>query len=507
MKKILIFLLLLPLINADINLYPDYFDIEIYEKENQTHYFYIENTNFYDLYNISFSNIEGVHFNNISKIARANISQITNASNHTINYTKTTFYNQTFWIQTNTTFDNEYLSIMSYLYLDYRKEENKQHEVIVNSTGFYPNIIQIYQNDTIRFTNTDTNNHTVTSIYFDYSLNQDQSIILNFTDIELISYYDKITSIAGKINISNSTQLTYLHNPEYDEQITLNIHSKHIRADIDFQIFLTDISMEYNEIYKNVLNIRNNGEKAYNVALKGKWLEFEDNNIDIEANDYKIIYFNIKPENITQKDQTARDYFLNITMTGDNFDNITHDLNIYIKENNFTISIVDAQNITHYFITTPEYLTQICEKYPEYCPQINNTVEVYREKEQNFTVKGEDLQRIKDIVDKWAKEETESTSLYEEQIRSIQGEMQDTRSEINDQITGLNNIVNSMGTNIQLLNTTIGKSILFIDKVYQQQKEVSYTVIFFLIFLLGSLFSYGFYKYYIKRKGQFNEWY
>jgi plastocyanin len=509
MKKLILLLLLIPFANPYLSTNPSSFDIELYELENYTYSVILENDYDFDLYNISFSKIKGVTFPLIEFMEKANITEELNASNHSINVTYPTIVNYSFSIYTNTTFENSYVSIISFLYRDYRIVEKKTYTIEIDEDGFHPNNLEVHQDDIIKFKNTGINNHSIVSTTgdFHYNLTPSDEIITNFSDIGEIQYYDEFSGYLGNLNITSKNMSIFMHSSTYNEELPIKINSKHQRAGISFSIFISNIELNHNSKAENVLNIVNSGDsKAYGIKLSGKWLDFEVNDIDLEVNKSRIVYFNITPFNITKTDQTGKDYKINITMEGNNFDNITQQMNVFIKYRDFSTSTT-IKNETKIVVATKEFIRinmeEICEEYPDLCPKENITVEKIQWKEKEISVKASDFQRINDIVETWSKRETTGNTRYEEELRGVRGEMQDTRTAFNDKIipieSGLENTQNGLSELNQSVNVLSEK----VSKLLNSTDEIGYSILLVLILAVGIIMAYG---YLSKRKKGFSEY-
>jgi len=469
MKKIiLIIILLIPLVTAlpELKVTPQTLELEVKIDTNTTFTLNVSNYGDMDLYNLTSSNIEYFKFPEISILEKANITQGLNASNETINIIHPTSKLYSFFVETDEIFDKDYVTTFSFFYKKWIDIEKTERNITINDSGFIPSYLEANQDDLIYITNTDDKNHTVTELsnHFNYNIAPNSFIVLNWTEIESIHFYDKISSFVGKINVTNKTEYSLVHSSNLDRTVPINLKSKYKVSNVTFSIFVDSFSMGHSETVINALNIVNNGdETAYNISFSADWTSFEPINFDLEASKNKIVYFNTTPSNITRTEHTNKTYNIEITAKGSNFESTTKSINVEINYNNFNITTaIDGGNI--YYITD-EGIADFCEKNKQFClenpedcpcPVFNITVEKIQEKEGEVIVGKDSFDRSTSILETWANEDTIRSTERQTELKAIKGKIQDVEVNVNNKLNNFGEKLDLTSQDIALLkNNTL----------------------------------------------------
>lgn len=157
----------------------------------------------------------------------------------------------------------------------------------------------------------------------------------------------------------------YVHNSEYDDTFHLNLTILYDKTTLELILFEDDYEIEYNEEVEDILKIKNIGnEDAYNVHLEAKWIDFDDNDFNLEKGDSKNIGYTISPD-ITETDETNKKYNLTVKVTG-NFDKIEQNITVFIPYK----SVFSSYNGTIDTEVIENFIKSWCKDDIELCEQI-----------------------------------------------------------------------------------------------------------------------------------------
>ena len=167
---------------------------------------------------------------------------ITNTLNETAYYitlkssnTDITFVDNSFNL---TTGETKQIKIVIDSSISYNKEEEisviyfkkqsvlltpTQEIVHITNTQYNPSNKEIIQGSTIKFVNSDTIKHSVTSSLFDSELNPGQEFSYTFSNTGIVAYHDKYTNFQGSITIIDTFSNEFAHDPNKDEIFKLAV--------------------------------------------------------------------------------------------------------------------------------------------------------------------------------------------------------------------------------------------------------------------------------------------
>lgn len=485
MKRLLILLLLLPFVYSlpELIIEPESDSVDVYQHGNESFNLTLYNYGDNDIINLTFTGISGVSFPSVPFIARANITEILNASNETVNITVPTSYNYTYHVMTDSIFNSIFATTLSFSYYSYVNANPASYNITVNNAGFSPSTLSIHQQDTIKVTNTGNETHSFTFLNgTGYTIPAGSYASVTFTKTEVLNYYDTVTGHSGRINITNRSILTSLHNTDLDRAFQLSINSRPQEAMVDGDIFIGSVTMDYSGSAVNVINIINNGNQtAYSVNLTANWTGFSENGFNLSPYSTRLVNFNITPENITTSEQTGIAYTITISIAGLNFDTVEKNLTVNIRKNNFSASSVTEINATTFVWISQEHIKALCDAQPELCPTYNNTVIEYVE--IPATIDGVDADTVKELNDKFDRQgvwQTQQGAEHAQDISDIEGYVQDGNREIYSYGDKIENLSETQASNMNTTKTEIGA---LKDELIRTRNNTTVAVIF-IVFLV-----------------------
>lgn len=321
-RRVLIFTLLFALVYTStafaqslLTLSPNPLDENI--NSNQEYIFPIKLTNNHNftIFNISFSSTDFVTYPKISSLA-PNTSV---DSSITVNVPTESIVN----LQ----------STVSYVYFGNFSQEPKTFDINIYQYGiFNPNSVVAMIGDTIRFFNKDSLNHYISSPYFDVQVPINGNYTYTFTETNEFFIVDDDWQTQCSVSVISNLGEEAIHNAEFDQIFYVNLNSQYSETSL-FVEFVgeSNFNIENHQSDEGLLRITNTGDQlAHSIHLSSnKWIDFNQNNFNINTGDSKYIIFTITPDisNITETDQN---YTLPINIKGINTQEVIKNVDLFV---------------------------------------------------------------------------------------------------------------------------------------------------------------------------------
>lgn len=240
---------------------------------------------------------------------------------------KNTAESHTFSVMTDHSYDLQKQVKVKYLRKEFVPGEPLNYTITIED-DFSPNSQEMTDNDFVVFHNVDSINHTITDINgsFDYKIAPDTKLQLNFQKNTTV--YDKVTNQSALIIIVPEEE-QYVHYSDDDLNFSMRIISKHAGTGITLTLIEERIEAEYNETITSTILVETGNESAYNIHLEGA--DFEKNDFNLSAGKVEVVDFSIDL-NFYRDDQTGKSHYFDISASGDNFNDVIVQLEIYVKE-------------------------------------------------------------------------------------------------------------------------------------------------------------------------------
>jgi len=376
-----------------------------------------------------------------------------------------------------------YATVMRFHYAIPLTQENQIVNILVNESGFFPNNITVYQNDTLNFTNVGNDTHTVTALdlSFSHSLLPNESVQKRFESSGILDIFDQTTLFAGKINIQNLGFVTYVHDSAFDKAFAVSYKFNQPPTSLQLSLFSDSFDLEYDQQEVSVLKVTNIGSiPAYNVKVSGSWFDIANSSIpQLNAGKDLISFFAVSP-NITKDNQTGITHSRIISAIADNAPQVNYNVSIYIKPHNFSTS--QPTNTSQYIINllTPEQLEAFCRQFPERCPQTNNTVIQYQPRILYPQINESDVESLITIVpdtltrmDNLQRKNTEDTK---EKMESVDTAVKNVESRVNDKLSSYDEKITNLTSRLQSDNEFYKQGMAESERLRKQQGE-DYTLV------------------------------
>lgn len=260
----------------------------------------------------------------------------------------------------------------------------------VNNDGFSNVNATVFDTITIvRWRNSGDENHTVTStetdVVFDQVLAPGEIFEKTFSRFGRVNYYDKTTGRTADLQVTNKTYEVMTRSVSFDKEINLLINTSLRQAEISSDIFITNFSISYNDVFQTAFQIENTKNYTIpnvkfdlitkqDIASTGS---FSENNFNLGALEKKVVVVSGRLS-ITETVDTDEYYDVFLRITADNIDPVEKRLSVYVKP--FSFSVNQSEGCIDF-----EALRRFCNENPNAAvcgnqPLIQNqTVIVYQD--------------------------------------------------------------------------------------------------------------------------------
>ncbi len=378
-----------------------------YENKTKTVTILLNNTHNFTIYNITFSDLPYVNFPIVAEMQ-----------------TNTT-YDYKFNVTTFGKFTETYTSYVYFSYMAEVTHPQTNYSIEITDVGFIPQNLSVREDDVITLRNIDIVDHTIRIDGNDIILEPDENRSFLFGSARTVTYFDIDTSKTGFIYIRDKTLVEPVHNTAFDKSLSITMNANYNEAFLHLEIFTSVFTLNYNEIAEGVIKISSFNSTAHNVNLAGQWIDFKENNFDLNASGSRIVFFNLTPR-INYTNQTNKTYLINVNATAENSELETEQIHLTINYHDFGETTVNTTNQTVIFVINKEYIKEYCEQFPEDCP----TTEVY----VNTTVKEvtTEAQALLDLKEEIARSTAERRGdvTTTQDDGNVEGEMVDLKKQV-----------------------------------------------------------------------------
>jgi plastocyanin len=463
MKKSILILLILfaPLVYAspELLISPNNITATTYYGQNYVTQLTLTNTGNETMYNIAFNPVSNVAYSNIpTQLAVNQSAQMTVTITPSAIDTTTTglFYTKTTITAT------------------------PQMQVITATNSmFNPSFINIRQNDTIQWTNSDTNNHTATATDFSwsYTIAPSSSATRQFTDIAVVNYLDTINNYGGVINVSTNQIDMFSHDSNKDKPLIIKTTAQPAPTSMQLDVFTSSFSIGYNEIPVGVLRVQNTGSgTALHLRLAMNWTQFSMQDFNLNTGQYQLINFNITPQ-VTSTSQTNKSYSFPITLSGDNINPITATVTVFINYHDFGDTQQNTSNTSNIvYIINDNVIRDYCLRNPSSCPTTNISTIVYQDRPLQFNITQSDWNSL--ITD------VNENKNFRNEIKSFMAQLEQRDITMNET---MNNLTTNLKKNTDSVNN--------ISNLFNKLKVNNFwwnvilsIMIFFVILIVAGIF-------------------
>lgn len=353
---ILLFLVILPLANAQLSINPNPVQADVRASVPQNFQITLLNNHTFPIYNITFEPLEGFTFpNNL---------QLNNGNSLTTNFT----------INTNSEFQSILTSKIKFNYYITVPNLQATHNVSINPNSFNPSPLNINQGDTVVWKNNGTLNHNIRSNFFDVNLAPGETYSYIFPNTGTYNIQDVSFNFGMDVivNLANNQQLA--NNPSFDVNLTINVNSQLIDTAVTLQIIENNLTVKYNGQTEGLLKITNIGDKpAEKVFLtsNSSWVTFDENNFSVNAGENNLVIFKVKPF-INAVAETNLTYEIPITTNGINIVPVTSTFKVFIP---YESSLIPSNVTREDLIIQIEALKKLLDLFKFE----NNTIYVYKD--------------------------------------------------------------------------------------------------------------------------------
>ena len=214
------------------------------------------------------------------------------------------------------------------------------HNVRITDSSFIPSTLQVYQDDSVQWTNEGTVTHTATETTippeFDISIPVNQSGSFTFTKIKTYIYHDEAIFFNGLIQVLNKSEEKLTVNPDLYKPLPITLSTSFQSTQISLEPLESEFTVNYNETELGAIRIKNTGTAtAHNLKLEGEWFIFRENDFSLNQGDSNLVLYDIKPI-ITKTEETNLTYLKSIKLIGSNINPINTTISIKIPYSSIT---------------------------------------------------------------------------------------------------------------------------------------------------------------------------
>jgi len=205
--------------------------------------------------------------------------------------------------------------------------------IYITNSQYLPYEKEIFSGSTIKWRNNDTIRHTVTSYYFDQTLEPGQEYTYTFGSNGNVDYYDKYTIYNGKIYVKDVIGIGMVHNPREDASFNLHINSILVETELNLTFVEgSNFTVNYGDEKESVFYLTNIGSKlssGIRLTSSPNWLDFGKNDFIIEAGKQSYVPFTIKPLPFTSN-ETGKDTQITISIVSNNTLKKDYTLSVFV---------------------------------------------------------------------------------------------------------------------------------------------------------------------------------
>lgn len=403
---VIIFLVLINTVVAlpDVIIEPDEVELNVYKNIETSNVFVLHNVGNETAYNITFGNVSFVNFGTVTSLIPGQTTIVdTEILVNAVGY---------FTITTD----------MEFLYqFNESTGETTTHQINITNEGYQPGYVTIAQGDTVRFSNLDVINHTITSLdgLFDYTILPGSDIIVsNFIDENEYIFYDSINGNTGRVNVLIMEKEFYIHSSELDKTITLDLNSSLPNAEYQTIFYEDQFNVSHDSLKQSVFKIENSGEyPVINIDFLinnsyQDWFTFSKNNFTLQKDGSELITYLISPK-INRTSQTNKTYVFDLEIIPENAERIEKEIKVFvpyeqlnnIELGNTTIVLneLSVDETIMFCLKKMDYpgctkLKRFCLDYPDdpECKNFRKEKLVFVEKNVTFT--GDQVQKMIDSI-------------------------------------------------------------------------------------------------------------
>ena len=330
---LLIFLLILPLIFASLEVSPQTLQADVNIGESKQFSINLKNDNVSDIFNIGFSETPYINYPPIIQ------TMLINESKDII----ITISPETFGIIPLTT-------TISYYYYQEIPYIQKTYDVNITNVSFEPQSITIKKGDSIIWKNQDEIIRSVTyPELFDMDLQPNATFSFTFYAENSIDYYDLYLNNHGYITVTNISK-SLIHDQTKDTTFNININSQFTGSTISIEPIENNFTIEYGNKKEGLLKISNTGNvTALNITLESSpnWVTFERQYFNVTVGGYRYINYVLEPV-ILNKTDTNKSYTVEIKAKSINAPQSTATLSLFVPYESHVVPISSNMTLEQY---------------------------------------------------------------------------------------------------------------------------------------------------------------
>lgn len=409
----------------------------------------------FPIYNVTVTDLAGFNFSKIQQL----------------DYNKSAYLN--FSYMTNTPKTQVFTGKIWYFYYTNGTTERNEINNGVNGQGFTLSNISFFQNDTIRWTNLGSGEHTITNLNNPNDrlvLQVGQSVSRTFPDVGTFQYFDETTLKAGFVTIKSNKILKKTHTPNFDKDINFNVSVTYRDAKFSVLFLPTSFSSKANQVKTGIMQITSN-DTLHHVKFTADWFKFPQN--DFSMSGEKVLQFNLSINGLTETTQTNKSYQKKIRIDTDNGGFIEKNLTVFVEYtqlDELKALLGDVVLIP----MTPEQTFAYCNK-----KEVNWTGICKRWIKNESVIQYVPRVLYSEINETDVKENQEAGRRAEESTNRVSNKVEELNSVINQQAE----IIQSLNTRIEQFDSKYSGTIDKIGAEVQTKSENSGTVTGIIVFL------------------------
>lgn len=475
MKKVILSILgilVFGIVSSQIYIAPNPMSISQKVGTTETYSIQINNTYTYNILDLDFGDLEDMGFSFSDNSVNANSSK-----------------NVTLTIAPDEDFNGIINQSVGFSFYANIPTEVTTYYIQINDDGFDPAYLNMRVGDTVIFQNKDTIVHNLYSNQFNeniqpnsnYSYTPQAEMELSYKD----SNWDEYTNFNAILNVISRTSQEKVHNPLLDIKWNLDIDFYLNPTTINFELLDNNLTASPVSSTDGLIKITNNGTyNAKNIFLSSSdWILFNKNNFNLDAGSQTYVTYTVYPI-INSTEQTNKSYTIPITITGNNINNQTKDVNVFVSYYEIAGGFDSDEGTLYYLqnVYCPKHPCSIfCNPESEECQLNSNSSTKYNSSVQ-VNVTGEDWKEMKRSQQEIATDlERNSNTL------TLQGDI------INSNLPFINESISKIWTKLEEM-----------DEEHETTVLVIWIVGFFLLmFALSGILFYRYRR--IKRRQSYTE--
>lgn len=188
----------------------------------------------------------------------------------------------------------------------------------------------IKEGDTIQFCNTDSQTHTIMEMNGAWTKQVNANSCVSVDEITYTQEIRDMTSNQiGVINVVSNIGEVQVRENDYDAQFVLTINSFLPISTLELVSLIPDFKVDHNGTVRGASKIINGNIDLDDVTLSMPWAEFEENNFYLEANETKVITYDITPNLDEEEGGTCHNLTLSAGMEG--YKTVTNNIEVCIN--------------------------------------------------------------------------------------------------------------------------------------------------------------------------------